>query len=126
MTLFLNSVTDRSCINRIACNSHSDNKKLISGTHVDNEMCGRLPLRSVISGSIGVRAGERFFIGLTQLTRCQPVFKSFLSRVVYTSSATNSNKFYERSKGKRQFIGALLCLCDCVSVSVSGQSLQVV
>eukprot|EP01047_Picozoa_sp_COSAG01_P053696 COSAG01_NODE_5783_length_4035_cov_4.057673_3_plen_105_part_01 len=29
VTLFINSVTDRSCINRIACNSHSDNKKPI-------------------------------------------------------------------------------------------------
>ena len=83
LTLFINSVTYRSCINRIACNSHSDNKKPISGTHVDNKMCDRRPLHSVISGSIGVRAGERFFIGLTQLTRCQPIFKSFLSRVSY-------------------------------------------
>ena len=54
MTLFLNSVTDRSCINRTACNSHSDNKKPIPGTHVDNKMCDCRPLHSVISGSICV------------------------------------------------------------------------
>eukprot|EP01049_Picozoa_sp_SAG25_P003241 SAG25_NODE_186_length_12406_cov_7.083530_1_plen_96_part_00 len=54
VTLFRNSVTARSCINRIACNSHSDNKKPIPGTHVDNKMCDCRPLHSVISGSICV------------------------------------------------------------------------
>ena len=52
VTLGKTSVTTyRSCINRIACNSHSDNKKPISGTHVDNKMCDCRPLHSVISGS---------------------------------------------------------------------------
>jgi hypothetical protein len=44
VTLVITSVTYRSCINRIACNSHSDNKNPISGTHVDNKMCRRHPL----------------------------------------------------------------------------------
>jgi hypothetical protein len=77
VTLFINSVTDRSCINRIACNSHSDNKKPIPGTHVDNKMCDCRPLHSVISGSICVRAGERFFVGLTQPARKPTYFQKF-------------------------------------------------
>eukprot|EP01047_Picozoa_sp_COSAG01_P030743 COSAG01_NODE_2153_length_8291_cov_6.152832_6_plen_208_part_00 len=72
------SVTYRAYINRIACNSHSDNKNPISGTHVDNKMCRRRPLHRVISGSICVRAGERIFVGLTQPTRKPTYFRKFL------------------------------------------------